>query len=169
MTTNSPPPPGQPELGHRTPGDTAPWFGPTPPPKKRRLWLYLAIAVGTLLVMAATVAVTLAAQRHSDKAPAAAVLTEPVAQRACRTAIESDWKQRTDIAQANQTDTEIVVSLQGIDVQETWKNGDGYSVNAVVRYTLTTGIIDPVSDTISLTCTATGTDAAPITTVSNRG
>lgn len=135
---------------------------PDPAPKKSRLPLIIAAAVGLILIIAATVAVTLFAQRGGG-------LSEPAAERACRTAFDNEWKQRLNGVAGSESASGVVVSLQGIDMQETWEVDGGYNVNGLVHYTLTTGLVAPVNDTIPLTCAATGTDDNVATTIANRG
>jgi len=156
-------------------GGHVPPTGPPAPEKRKTLRGVLVLAA----LLVAVIGIILAVQSGSDPttsrpvAPVAAAaargLTEQSAQRACRTAFESEWNQRLKTASAGQQDdTEILTTVQGIDMQETWKTDTGYNVNAVVRYTLTTGIIDPVVDTLNLTCEATGTDSDVATYVTNR-
>ena len=127
-----------------------------------------ALVVAVLAIGALAVAFV-ARSGSSSKAPSAPAstapaLTEAGAQRACRTAFGKEFDARQ---QAN-TQKDILVSTQGIDLAETYPSGNGFTVNGTIRYTLTTYPLDPVQDTLDLTCTATGTDDAPVTTVDNR-
>lgn len=145
---------------------------PEPAPPRRRIWPWLLAAVAAgLLAVAAVVGMLLivthggTSPRHVvSSAPAAAVLSEQVAQRECRTAFQKEWDDR---AASLPERGSVVVSTHGIDLQETWKTPNGYTVNGVVRFGLMNEA-GSVEDTVNLTCTAEGTDAAVITTVTNR-
>jgi len=90
------------------------------------------------------------------------------AQRACRTAFGNEWKARQAQTAAG-SDASIIASVNNVELQETWEAKDGWSVNGTVHYTLTTALVAPVQGSIDLTCTATGDDDSPSTTVTNRG
>lgn len=142
-----------------------------PPPKKRGPlpWLIGALVVA-VLGMGGLIA-WLASDSTLPDEPAASppppVLTEVGAQRACRTAFGEDWKGRS--AYAEEGSDGVIMSLQRIELLETWKTETGYSVNATIHFTMTASLVAEVQDTIDLTCTATGTDASPVTDVSKRG
>ena len=65
-------------------------------------------------------------------------------------------------------DSELVSTVQEIELLETWKTGDGYGVNGTVHYSLTGSLMGTVENSLDLTCTVTGTDATPVTSVDNR-
>lgn len=94
-------------------------------------------------------------------------LSKESAERACRTAVGDEWQKRLNVAGSGMT-TDIVPSVQSIEMLDTYEVQDGYAVNATVHYTLTTALIAPVQGTIDLTCTATGSDDNPETSVENR-
>jgi hypothetical protein len=89
------------------------------------------------------------------------------AQRACRTAFSNEWKARQARATGGKAD--ILANVNSVELQETWEAKDGWSVNGTVHYMLTTALVAPVQGSIDLTCTATGDDDSPTTTVTNRG
>lgn len=94
-------------------------------------------------------------------------LSKASAERACRTAVGSEWQKRVDVASVGMATT-VVPSVQDIEMLDTYEVDGGWASNATVHYTLTTGFIAPVEGTIDLTCTATGSDDAPTTAVTNR-
>ena len=152
------PPPYQPQTA-------APWPAiqpqPAPAVRRQRRWL-LPVIIGAVVIvlLAAGGTATAVYLANRDK------LTQATAQRACRTAVESEWSDRqTMTATARRS---ILVSTQSIDLDETWQTDTGWSVNATVRYSLTTWPIDPVQNTLALTCVASGKETAPVTSVSNR-
>jgi hypothetical protein len=136
-----------------------------PPPEpqqltqRKRTRLILLIAAVALLLLGTAIAIFVAAS-GSDK------LTSAGAQRACRTAVEAEWTRRQRVA--DDGSTTVLASTQGIDLAETWETADGWKVNATVRYTLTTALVSPVQNTLNLTCTASGSDDEPVTSVANR-
>lgn len=139
-----------------------PTFAPPPPPptKSRAIpWLIAAVVALVLAVLGLAVAL-------AGGLPFGGGLTAEGAERACRTALGSEWDSRVKMASGGGTD--IVTSLQSIELQETAEEGDGYTVNGTVHYTMTTGLISPIQDTLDLTCTVTGTDDSPSTEVGNR-
>jgi hypothetical protein len=141
---------------------------PQPQPPKNRTRLAAVLFSGSALLLLAVVAVVIVGRNGTGGGllPFKAALTEPGAQRACRTAVGREWDARSD--RAGGEDTTIITTVTSIEMLETWKAGDGYSVNATVHYTMTTDLVAPVQGSLDLTCTATGTDAAPVTTVANR-
>lgn len=145
----------------------SPFVGPSPiqqpPAPRRRTWPFVAAIVVLAVALAGVLAWPHVKPGHS-KPSAPASLTQTTAQRACRTAFGTEWDSRNQKADTN----DVVASVQGIDLQETWQVAGGWSVNGVVHYSVTTGFIDPVQDTLDLTCTATGTEANPSTSVTNR-
>ncbi len=148
--------PPQPADPHLPPSDAL--LLPQESPRNR-LRSALIVAVVALILIAVVLAIVFSAR--SDK------LTSAGAQRACRTAVEQEWERRRDIAEQGDT-SNILPSTQGIDLDETWESGDGWKVNATVRYTLTAFVVGPVENTLSLTCTASGSDDDPVTSVTNR-
>lgn len=140
---------------------------PTPPPPMHpapapRRGKAVAIAAAVAVVLALMIgAILYAAGSFSGGG-----LSKESAQRACRTAFGDEWKQRS--TQTSGGSTDIIASVNNIEMLETAKSGDGYTVNGVVHYTLTTALVAPVEGSIDLTCTATGSDDAPTTTVDNR-
>lgn len=136
---------------------------PTPP--RRRAWPLVAALISLAVVVIALGVVL--AWPHLKPAPkpvAPAGVSQATAQRACRTAIGDEWKSRLDGSDVK----DVVAAVQSVEIQETWQTADGWSVNGTVHYTLTTGVIDPVQETLDLTCKAAGTDANPATSVDNR-
>lgn len=166
------PPQQQPPTVHGYPaqpprGDWAPT--PRPPAKRGPLpWLIAALVVA-VLGMGGLIA-WVAGESGKPAKPAASppppALTQAGAERACRTAFGEDWKGRS--AYAEEGSEGVIMSLQRIELLETWKTDTGFSVNATVHYTMTASLIAEVKDTIDLTCTAAGTDEAPITDVNKR-
>jgi hypothetical protein len=147
---------------NHTPYAPGHWLPPTPPPKTRGpnpAVITILTTLTTLLLAAAAIGAYLLVAHPAG-------LTEQDARRACLTAIGAEWDRRVN--GIGQTDTTVVSSVQGIDVQEIWKTGDRYNVNTVVRYTLTTAFVDPINDTLALTCVATRSGGNVATTVTNR-
>lgn len=148
------------------------WGRPRPAPSKKRgplPWLIGALvvavfAVGGLIVWAAFGQGDGGSQGPSAPPPPA--LTQAGAERACRTAFGEDWKGRS--AYAEKESDGVIMSLQRIELLETWKTEAGYSVNATIHFTMTASLVAEVEDTIDLTCTATGTDELPVTDVAKR-
>lgn len=154
----------------------APAYEPPPqadwaPPKPSRgplPWLIGALVVA-VLVVGGVLAVYLGGVGQKPSAPAASLapaLTQAGAERACRTAFSKEFDARQD--QNIKKDNSVIVSVQGIDLAETWQEGAGYAVNGTVRFTLTAWPVDPVESTLDLTCKVTGTDERPVTFVDNR-
>lgn len=133
---------------------------PAPRPRRSRTPLIVA-AIAAVLVLGALVAAILIVGLPGGG------ISKAAAERACRTAVGDEWQQRVKVAGAGSTTT-VIPSVQKIEMLETYEVDGGYAVNATVHYTLTTGIIAPVEGTIDLTCTATGSDDAPETSVENR-
>lgn len=138
--------------------ELSPHAPPSAPKSRAVPWLIAAVAV--LVVAVLGLAVALFGWPFGGSA-----LSKDGAERACRTAFGAEWERRVRMTSV---DSSILPSLQGIDMQEVWETADGYSTNATVRYTLTTGVVDPVQGTVDLTCTVTGSDESPTTTVDNR-
>jgi hypothetical protein len=137
-----------------------PTYAQPPAPKSRRvLWIAISIAAALLLLVGAIL--------YASSTLSGGGLSKASAERACRTAFSSEWQKRSNVAGAG-TATSIVASVKNIEMLETVKEGDGYTVNGTVHYTLTTALIAPVEGSIDLTCTATGSDDAPATEVANR-
>lgn len=134
---------------------------PPPAPKSRRGLLIAIAAVPTVLVL------LVGGILYAAGVIPGGGLSKAAAERACRTAFGDEWQQRSNIAGAGSATT-IIPTVTGIEVLETVEEGDGWTVNGTVHYTLTTALIAPVEGSIDLTCTATGSDAAPRTEVSNR-
>jgi hypothetical protein len=145
----------------------------TPPPAKSKA---VPILIGVLIVLVIGVTglgyvlFVRGAEEEPPAAPAPTplVLTEAGAQRACRTAFGQDWEARSEYATADK-DGEVIAALQEIELQETWKTEDGFKVNGTIHYTLQAFPVDPVQSTIDLTCTVTGVDENPRTSVAKRG
>lgn len=135
----------------------------TPPaPKRARSWIPWLIAGVAVIAMAAMAVVLL-----RDRLPGAG-LSQEVAQRECRTALEREAARRaTELDPGGSTD--IVVTMKRVDLQETYETEPGFAVNAAAVYTLTSGFLPQVEQSVSLTCAASGTDDAVKTTVANRG
>jgi hypothetical protein len=117
-----------------------------PPATKKRgplPWLIGAL-VASILLVAGLLAVLFMTDANKPQ-PKAPVLTEAGAQRACRTAFGQEWKDRAKRVTA---DGDAVTSVQGIEMQETVKTTTGFMVNGTVHFTLTTGILAPVEDTL---------------------
>jgi hypothetical protein len=143
---------------------------PAPPPSapKGRTRLAAILFAGAALLLLAAVAVVLVGRGGpGGMRPVKAGLTEQGAQRACRTAVGREWDTRSDQVTRGE-DSGVIATVNSIELLETWKAAGGYSVNATVHYTMTTALIAPVPGSLDLTCTATGTDDAPVTTVANR-
>lgn len=134
---------------------------PAPAPPKARRWPWIAVA-GVIALLALVGAILYA----SGSLPGSG-LSKASAERACRTAVGNEWQKRAQVAGAGATTT-IVPTVQKIEMLETYEVEGGWASNATVHYTLTTGIIAPVEGTIDLTCTATGSNDAPVTEVANR-
>lgn len=142
------------------------WTAPAPQkPRRTNLVAVVALVVAAVLLLAAIAVALFAAGAISN--PLSPGLSKEGAERACRTAFNREWEQRNARADGG-TATTIVASVQRIELLETWETDDGYSVNGTIHFTLTAGIVAPVEDTISLACTATGSDDSPVTSVSNR-
>lgn len=165
--TNQPPPvmPGYPTQPPR--GD---WTPQPPAPKSRGLLLCLIGATVIAFGAVGALGFVLVGQ-SGHKVPSPVTTTSPVAtltqagaQRACRTAFSKEFEDRQE---AN-VKKDVIVSVQGIDIAETWEDGAGYAVNGTVRYTLTAWPVDPVQETLELTCKVTGVDERPVTFVDNR-
>ena len=141
-------------------GPTPPTYDQPPAPKSRRgLWIALAAAAALLLLVGGIL--------YAAGVVPGGGLSKASAERACRTAVGSEWQKRVDVASVGMATT-VVLSVQDIEMLDTYEVEGGYAVNSTVHYTLTTGFIAPVAGTIDLTCVATGSDDAPATEVSNR-
>jgi hypothetical protein len=90
------------------------------------------------------------------------------AQRDCRTAVEAEWSRRSEALKGGSFSEGIVMSMTGIEMQETWATETGFSVNAVVKYDMTTALVAPIHSSLSFTCEATVTDGRVTTAVKNR-
>lgn len=164
--------PYQPPVVPGVPQSPAGWMPPSPPPpaKSRAVPLLIgALVVAVLVIGALGLAFVARSGSHGSKTPSAPAPTTPTltqagAQRACRTAFGKEFEAR----QESVTKKDILVSTQGIDLAETYASGNGFVVNGTVRYTLTSFPLDPVQNTLDLTCTVTGTDEAPVTVIDNR-
>jgi len=124
--------------------------------------------IAIILIVAAVVAVALVGVifYFGGIIPHGGVKKE-TAERVCRTAFGNEWQERSKQT-AGGSDTTVIGTVKNIEMQEVWQSKDGWSVNGTVHYTLTTALIAPVEGSIDLTCTATGDDDAPATTVNNR-
>jgi hypothetical protein len=58
--------------------------------------------------------------------------------------------------------------MTDIELQEARKTGDGFEVNGVVRYDLTTALVPTADGSLSLTCEARVQNGKLVTTVTNR-
>jgi hypothetical protein len=132
------------------------------PPAQRRAWLPWTIAGLALLAVAVGVVVLLA-----GSISAGGDLSREVAQRECRTALEHEATRRANNLDPGGT-TSIVATVKRVDLQETFETDAGWTVNGTVAYTLTSGLVPQVEQSVSLSCTAAGTDAAVTTAVVNR-
>jgi hypothetical protein len=142
------------------PQSPAGWPAPQPAPpaqRSRAVPILLGVLALVVLIVAGGIAAVAFLTGGDD-------LTEATAQRVCRTAFANEFQAR----QAGMAAKDVLVSTQGIDLVETWKDGDGFKVNGTVRFTLTAWPIEPQANTINLTCTATGSDDKPVTSVANR-
>jgi hypothetical protein len=136
-------------------------WAPPPPPRKSKLPLILGLLIPVLvLLLAIIVVVSVVVFRRPE-------LSKEAAQRACRTAFEAGVAGAHALYHGDAKEM-IIPSLQGIDLQETWRTDTGYNVNAIVRYTLSTMFVEPINDSLSLTCQATGRDEQVKTTVTKR-
>ncbi|MCZ7420704.1 MULTISPECIES: hypothetical protein [unclassified Micromonospora] len=138
------------ELGH-----------PQPPmngwDKRSKLPAILAVAsMAVALIAVAVAALVWVSSRDS--------LTLETAQRECRTALEREAKRRAGQAGPDG----ILVSLNDVELQESWETDSGFAVNGAARYTLTSTLLPQVSQSVSLTCEATTVDGQVVTTVKNR-
>ncbi|MEV0427859.1 hypothetical protein [Micromonospora sp. NPDC050495] len=62
-----------------------------------------------------------------------------------------------------------MVTVTGVELQETWETESGYGVNGTANFTLTSGLLPQVSQSVGLTCEANATDDGTVkTTVKNR-
>lgn len=131
------------------------------PPAPRRAWLPWTIAGLALAALAVgTVVFLFGAQLRGG-------LSEEVAQRECRTALEKEASRRaTELDPGGESG--FVVTVKNVDMAETYKAGDGWKVNGTVAYTITGGVLPQVEQSVSLTCEATGTDDAVTAAVTNR-
>lgn len=143
------------------PGPTTAFEAPAPAPAgKSRIPLVVGL-VAVVLILAGAIGV--GAAYFFTRGGSG--LSEQVAQRECRTAIEREAKARAERVGSG---SEVLVSIKSIALEETYKSGAGYTVNGVVTVTLTATLIPQQEQAISLSCAATGTDKAPATAVSNR-
>lgn len=152
-----------------------PWMPPPPARRRSRLWWLLLIPASAVVLLCGVLAIGLAAGSDSPAAEAdgtqageADGMSRDAAQRACRTAVGTEWEGRQKAVTDDPDKTSVVISTQGVDLLETWQTGDGWSVNATVRFTVTSWPADPIVDTLDLTCAASGQDDAPVTAVANR-
>jgi uncharacterized protein YceK len=91
------------------------------------------------------------------------VLSVATAERTCRTAMGNEWTSRTSYSQPD-----VITSLQGIDVDPAYPAGIAWEVDGTVHYTLISAFVNPIIDTVDLTCLVTGTNETPVTSVTNR-
>src|SRR6478752_3187920 len=101
---------------------------PPPPARSRTVPLLIGALVVAVLAIGALAVAFVARSGSSSKAPSAPAstapaLTEAGAQRACRTAFGKEFDARQ---QAN-TQKDILVSTQGIDLAETYPSGNGFT------------------------------------------
>ena len=136
-------------------------YTPPPPPRRGGLAIVFIAAGVVALVLVGVIFYVGGVIPHGG-------VSKESAQRACRTAFGNEWKVRQAQTAAG-SDVSIIASVNNVELQETWEAKDGWSVNSTVHYTLTTALIAPVQGSIDLTCTATGDDDSPSTTVTNRG
>ncbi|MBB5112495.1 hypothetical protein FHU28_002334 [Micromonospora echinospora] len=130
-------------------------YTPVPAPKKSKLPLILAAAGAAVLLIAIAIGGTLWFVGRND-------LTKEQAQRECRTAIEREAERRAGLG------NNILVSMTGVELQETWETEDGWSVNGTANYTLTSALLGQTPTSVGLTCEAVATDDGVRTTVKNR-
>lgn len=128
-----------------------------PPPKKRKALPWI---VGAVLLLFAGGVAAFALLDGKE-------LTRETAQRECRTALEREAHRRADNL-GGVGDGGVLISITGVDMQETWETGTGYAVNGTVKYTLTTSLLPQVAHSVSLTCEATAAENGVTTTVKNR-
>jgi hypothetical protein len=143
-----------------------PQVEPPSVPVRRNVLPWIVAAVALLVAAGAVAFVFLRSGGDEPAAPSQPALTQSGAQAACRTAFREEWRDR--LTAAGDKAEDVVVSVQDIELLETSQTSSGFVVNGTVHYTMTTGIIDPIQDTVDLRCTVGGTDAAPMTVVSNR-
>lgn len=154
MTSQPPYMPG----GYAPPASTD---TPAPPPATRSKLPLIIGALAAFVVLAGAIGIGAA---WFFTTGGGSGLTEQVAQRECRTALEQEAKTRANRAG---TDT-VLVSVNGVELQETFRTGDGWTVNGTVSYSMTTVLVPQVTQELSLSCTATGDDDKVATAVSNR-
>lgn len=151
MTTPTPPPADPTAAPHSPPP-------PTTARRSRLPWILAAAGAVLLLAVGAVAAVLLLGGDDLDR---------ETAQRECRTALEREADRRADNLGGTR-DTGVLVSVAGVELQETWETDTGWSVNGSVQYNLTTPLIGRTDTAVSLTCEATAADGRVRTTVKNR-
>ncbi|OKI63396.1 hypothetical protein [Micromonospora sp. CB01531] len=88
------------------------------------------------------------------------------AQRECRTALEREAEQRADRVGSGSKD--VLISVTGVDLQETWETDNGWSVNGTANITMTTPLLGQTPTSVALTSEVTSKDGQVQTTVKNR-
>lgn len=135
---------------------------PAPGPSKPRTKLALVLFITAAILFVATAGIAYVAIAGVPGGG----LSKESAERACRTAFGEEWRKRSSTVGGG--DTSIIASVTSVEMLETVKEDDGYTVNGTVHYTLTTALVAPVEGSIDLTCTATGSNDSPRTAVNNR-
>lgn len=130
------------------------------PTKFRRTPIVMAAAVGLAVLVVAAAALVWIFNSND--------LPQETAQRECRTALEREARQRAD-GVGTVGDIRVLVSVTGLEIEETWEIENGYAVNGTVKYTLTTPLLGQTPNAVSLTCEATAADDGTVkTTIKNR-
>jgi hypothetical protein len=165
-----------PEQPHQPSADTS-WMqttAPQPPTKRSGIKVaVIASVLGTLAVVGLVAASVAAYNRSGPFAPAAPTTppgpTIEDAKRECRTAFSSEFQRRSAKATDTGTGSNIVASVTDIRLEESRKTTDSTDeVNGTVYYDLTTPLIPPVHNILSLTCQATISGTGLTTEVRNR-
>lgn len=131
-----------------------------PPPTRRRRRPVILVAAGVALLAATTAAAVWVASRDT--------LDRDTAQRECRTALQREAENRAGTLDGVQA-AGVLVTLSGVDLQETWETDRGWSVNGVANYTMTTPLLGRTPYALNLTCEATAGDGGTVNTaVKNR-
>lgn len=94
--------------------------------------------------------------------------TQADAERECRTAVQKEFDRRVTEIEKSSTSKGVLVTVAGIDMQESRRVDSGFQVNFTVRYQATAPLVGTVPNTLALTCNAVVKDRKLTTVVVNR-
>ncbi len=96
------------------------------------------------------------------------VLTTESAQRECRTAVEREIRQRAENVNDDVEVDSVLATVGQITTEPPYPTNGGMIVHGAGQITLTTPLLDPLEQSISLTCMASELNGVVVTSVKNR-